>query len=345
MGVVSEALFSEPTCAGQFGGVLLHALLWWFFTNLEWGLMGMVERWVKAQPWYPVVQKNYKDSSEQEIYRYDDPGDNFIAFLKTGFHHLWGGSLMVAGMMTGQTWLWRHGMLTEVGGNDVLEFLLILYCKLLPPGTRPTSHNLKSDTYVGLTVFHHSVGICVGIPVNMYFAHVFEFQLFGLIILGGPAFCCLVSACLKLWDSEAHPMIDLFSQVQMLLVFCFAQRVLYFFPAACSCTLTVWRSPECTWSMFLPFVYALTAMSLFNIMVLAIFAKGVKQALLGKTAEDKSVGRKMIKKSAMMGLGARELNAGVGKSQQLTNIFVASRMVGLAKKAKTRASIKAIKTE
>lgn len=340
MGLVSEVLFSEPTFTGQLGGVILHILLWWFFTNMDWGLMGMVERWAKAQPWYPVVQKNYKDDPAQDIYKYDDPGDNWVAFLKTGFHHLWGGALMVVGMMTGQTWLWRHGMLTEVGGMDLLEFLLVLHCKLMPPGTRPTNHNLKSETYVGLIVFHHSVGICVGLPVNMYFSHIYEFQLLGLVILGGPSFCCLLSAFLKLWDSEAHPMIDLFNQVQMLLVFCLAQRVLYYFPAAWSCTVAVWRSPGCTWSMFLPFGYAMISMSLFNVIILAVMATGVKKALGGKTLEEKMVGRKLIKKSATMGLSARDFNGGIGHSQQLTNIFVASKMVGLAEKAKKRVSAK-----
>jgi len=313
---------------------------WWFFTNMDWGLMGMVERWVKTQPWYFVVRKNYKDDPAQEIYHYHDPGDNFIALLKTCFHHAWGGSLMVAGMMTGHTWLWRHGMLTEVGGMDLLEFLLVLHCKFLPPGTRPTNVNLKSETYGRLIFFHHSVGICVGVPVNMYFAHIPDFQLFGLVLLGGPSLCCLLSAFLKLWDSEAHPMIDLFNQVQMLLVFCFAQRVLYYFPAAWSCTLAVWRSPGCTWSMFLPFGYAVIAMSLFNIIVMAVMVAGVTQALFGKTLEEKMVGRKLIKKSATMGLSARDFNCGIGRSQQLTNIFVASKMVGLAEKAKKRVAAK-----
>ena len=31
-------------------------------------------------------------------------------------------------------WLWRHGMLTEVGGLDVLDLFLMVQAKAFPPG-------------------------------------------------------------------------------------------------------------------------------------------------------------------------------------------------------------------
>lgn len=339
MGLVADIAFSEPTFFGQCGAALFHMLLWIFLGDYDWGLMGIIERWFKSQPWWSTVQKNYKDDASQKVYNYDDPGDNLTSLVKTAFHHGWGGMLMLVGMVTGQPWLWRHGMLTEVGGLDVLEFVMILQCKLFPPGKRPFRDNLKSPTYMGLVIFHHSVGLCVGIPVNMYFADIFQFQLFGLVVLGGPSLCCLLSVFIRTFDLEKHPGLDLLNHLQMLIIFAIMQRTLYYFPAAWFCIQEVWRSPVCTWAIFLPFVYAVVAMSLFNLIVLAIMAGALKDTLFGKTPEAKAEGRRRLCRSASMGLSASDFNSGlVGTSERLTTFFVASKMVGLAETAKKRVS-------
>lgn len=340
MSIISEILFSDPTFVGQFGGALLHAVLWVVISDLDLGLMGIVERWVKSRHWYSSVQKNYKDDPAQEIYKYDDPGDNFISFLKTALHHGWGGTLMLLGMVTGQTWLWRHGMLTEVGGLDIMDFLMIFHCKLWPPGRRPYYENLKGDMYLRLAVFHHSVGLCVGIPVNMYFADIFQFQLFGLVILGGPALTCWVSVFLKTFDAEEHKSFDLFNQVQMAVIFCFLQRTVYYFPAAWSCVQEVWQNPACGWFMTVLFVYALVSMSLFNLIVLGIMSSSLYKAVLSKTPEDRAEGRRRFYRSTSMGLSASDFNIGLMHSKQFTHLFVASRMVALAGQAKKRVNKK-----
>ena len=35
---------------------------------------------------------------------------------------------MLAGMLTGQLWLWKRDMLTEAGGLDILDYVKWVYC-------------------------------------------------------------------------------------------------------------------------------------------------------------------------------------------------------------------------
>ena len=60
-------------------------------------------------------------------------------------HHAFGGGLMFAGWLLGNETLWKHGMLTEVGGMDAGDLLFRLpWCLIKPPGPYPMSNLVAS---------------------------------------------------------------------------------------------------------------------------------------------------------------------------------------------------------
>ncbi|CAE8652381.1 unnamed protein product [Polarella glacialis] len=283
MGLLSDIVFCEPTVGGQIGAAIVQLLLWSFLTNYDYGVMAHVQKYVKRQPWYPIVQENMKDDDAQLIWNFPDPGFSYVQFFHTIMHHGGGGVLMSLGMLLGKPWLWRHGMLVEVAGLDLLDAALMADVKLRPPGTFPTNHCLKSKMFGPLMVFHHSVGLCVGIPVNMYFSEVYEFQLFGLMTLGFPAICFLPGLIIKTLDKEKYARLWFAEQMWVFLTFSLGSRTIFYFPAAWSCFLHVWRSPVgSNWKVILPITWALLAMSVFNIMVLGIKLDGFYKMLYGK---------------------------------------------------------------
>ncbi|CAE8632860.1 unnamed protein product [Polarella glacialis] len=283
MGLLSDIIFCEPTVGGQIGAAIVQLLLWGFLTDYDYGVMAHVHKYVKRQPWYPTVQENMKDDEGQVIWNFPDPGFRYVIFFQTVMHHGGGGVLMSLGMLLGQPWLWRHGMLVEVGGLDLLDVLLFANVKLRPPGTFPTNFFLKSREYGALMAFHHSVGLCVGIPVNMYFSEIYEFQLFGLMILGFPAICFGPALITKTFDKAQYSRLWFAEHMWMLLTFFLGSRIIFYFPAAWSCFLHVWHSPHgSNWKVLLPFTWALLIMSAFNIMILGINLNGFYKMLYGK---------------------------------------------------------------
>lgn len=329
MDKLSEIVFCEPTAIGQIGASLLHLIVWAYITDYERGVMAYVHRWIKRQAWYPTVQENFKEDDAQQIYDFPDPGFNYATFFATCVHHGAGGLLMSLGMILGQPWLWRHGMLVEVGGMDLLDAVRIAHAKLCPPGTFPTRLFLKAKLFAPLMFFHHSVGLCVGIPVNMYFSDVHEFQMFGLMTLGFPAVCLTPSLFFKTLDGQQYPRLLFASKVYLLLTFGLGSRTLYHFPAAWHCFKEVLHSPVASWSVLVPFVWALLAMSLFNIMILSIQLQGAyhdaKMLLQGGISE-------LPKRSTSVSVS--DLVATISLDVGLTNLYVASRMVAWAGNAK-----------
>eukprot|EP00440_Ansanella_granifera_P034643 gb/GFBE01037583.1/.p1 GENE.gb/GFBE01037583.1/~~gb/GFBE01037583.1/.p1 ORF type:complete len:373 (+),score=66.51 gb/GFBE01037583.1/:1-1119(+) len=344
-----ESVLCAPTVRGQVGACLLHASLWAFITDYQRGIMAFVERCIKRQPWYPTVQENYKDDPAQVVYKFPDPGFNFISFSCTVLHHGIGGLLMLAGMVTGQAWLWRHGMLTEVGGMDVLEAVKISHCKWLPPGTHPTSLFMTSPIFVPLMAFHHSVGMCVGIPVNLFFSEIFEFQLFGLVILGLPALSLIPTLFVKPLDGEKWPKLNMANQWWILITFTFG-RIVYYFPAAWRCFRQVQLSPLSSWALVLPFAWALLALSVFNFMIVGLQANGMyammtaKPSPVNSESDQKPNGaqRKTRRHSAVCITPlALVADLHVRTQQNLTNIYVSARLLGKLGKARKNIKVKA----
>lgn len=333
MGVVSEILFCEPTAIGQTGAVLLQLLVWGFIFDYDRGVMAYVNSWVKRQSWYPAVQENYKDDDAQKIYGFPDPGFNQVTFTATVIHHGTGGLLMSLGMLLNQPWLWRHGMLVEVGGMDVLDAVKIAHVKLLPPGTFPTSLFMKAKLFVPMMFFHHSVGLCVGIPVNLYFSEVRAFQMFGLMTLGAPAICLAPSLIIKALDGKTYPRLIFTNKIYLFLTFGLGSRTIYHFPAAYHCFMHVVQSPVGSWKVLVPFTWALLAMSVFNLMILCIQLQGVYEDakhLLGKSDQPSKTSS-----SNLSGLVAH-----LSVESNLTQVFFASKAVGWAKHAKDNVKLK-----
>jgi hypothetical protein len=196
---------------------------------------------------------------------------------------------------------------------------------------------MKSDVYLPLIAFHHSVGLAVGIPVNMYFMQHSHFRLFGLVLLGAPSLCCATSVFCRTFDLEKHHYIEIFNSAQMTVGFCLGQRCLYFFPAAYLCVKTVFEQ-ESSWWIRAPFLYGVTAMSAFNLIVLAIMGAGLKKVLLADTPEKKQEGKRLVRRGSSMGLSVGEFAKVVPQRRGLTNVFVAAKMVGLAERAKRKVS-------
>lgn len=332
MDLVKEAVFAEPTVCGQIGAALLQFAIWAFITNYDYGIMAHVQKWIKSRSWYPNVQDNYKDDDAQEIYNFPDPGFNYVQFCQTVIHHGGGGILMGLGMLTGQSWLWRHGMLVEVGGMDLLDFQRIMWCKVFPPGSYPTSDMVKSDVFVPLMFFHHSVGLCVGIPVNLFFSEVFKFQLFGLIILGAPALSLIPSLYVKTLPAKENKGLLLANQVYILLSFCLAQRVLFYFPAAIQCFMYMWHSPVFSWSIAIPFAWALCALSIFNLMILGILGGGLYKVITAKTEED------VIRRLSSMNLGSVHTVVPFRSEKGIVALQIATKMI--AKSIQARKAVK-----
>jgi len=194
---------------------------------------------------------------------------------------------MLAGMMTGQAWIWRHGMLVQVGGMGLLDFYRMASCKLFPPGTFPTNHYMKSVMYPIFMLFHHSVGLCVGVPVNLFFSEVYMFQLFGLVALGAPALSLIPSIYVQTLDAKEHRMLVIGNQIYVYVTFSIIQRTLFYVPAAMTCLAFAYHSPMFSWAFVVPFLWALLAMSAFNLLCLVLGASGLHKKLTASPEEEK----------------------------------------------------------
>jgi hypothetical protein len=333
MEFLQEVAFCEPTLRGQVGAALLQCLFWGYITNYKVGVMGKVQAFVERQPWYRHVQANYKDDDGQKIYEFEDPGFNYVSFAQTVLHHGIGGLLMFIGMVTGQAWIWRHGMLVEVGGMDLLDFIRMTSCKLFPPGTWPTSHYMKSDMYPMLIAFHHSVGLCVGVPVNLFFSEVYIFQLFGLVVLGSPVLSLIPSLYVKTLDAHENKRLLLGNQIYILVTFGLLQRTLFHFPASIKCLAFAYYSPMFSWAFAIPFLWALLAMSAFNLMVLQIMVKGAYDMLNAKTEEEEKEALVLLRRASSTATRHGSMGVFV-TSRNLKQVMVAAKMVARAKRAK-----------
>ena len=185
-----EALFAEPTVYGLCGAVALHMSTWVVLHSWEWGLMKYVRQAVQKLLPYKTIQSNFEGDATVELFGMEkDPGLVYVWNIGTCLHHFVGGVLSFAGWYYGIPWLWRHGMCVEVGGLDLLDLGLRLPWVLFkPPGPFPTASLVKEDgsvaPYFYLQVFHHTVGMYVGIVTMIYFSHLPDFQWLAVILLG-----------------------------------------------------------------------------------------------------------------------------------------------------------------
>jgi hypothetical protein len=309
---------------------MLHMSLWACISDWKWGLIGRVFRAVKHTVpdfYYGTITQNYQGDSLVEMYRVqEEPGMMFFWLGQTVLHHAWGGLLMCVGYWTGRPWLWRHGMLTEVGGLDMLDFAKLAYSKLRPPGPFPMCNAMGNPIYVPFTCFHHIVGCIVGLPVCVYFADRPEFQWFGVMVLGAPFFVAapdLMSRCVPLEWTRVHLSMELW----MLVSFTY-QRIIFYFPATLALLRIVFSS-QLPWYTPICFAAGALFLTLFNVLAIGIMGSGwVKKWIL---QEDGLASTKIPS-------GIDGFIASASISPMLTKFFVASKMIGIARRLKSKKS-------
>merc|ERR1711879_558399 len=95
-------------------------------------------------------------------------------------------------------------------------------------------------------------------------------------------------------NAVEHPKIMILNQLWLFVTFVFAQRIVFYFPAAWSCFMYVYRSPFGHWYVMVPFTWAVFALAMFNIMVFGIMAgttvKGTYLLVFGETEKEKDEG-------------------------------------------------------
>lgn len=189
--IAAQVIFAEPTLIGFSGAALLHMLLWYYLHSWEFGFISILRnRIMKWKAYKREIYRNFVNDPAVEILGFNtDPSGIYVWNLSTAFHHGWGGALMFAGWYLELPWLWRHGMLTEVAGYDILDYMRMIWTVAMPPGPLPMSTIISSGSpYAILQIFHHSVGICAGSATILYFSEDPSFQWFGTVMLGGPFF-------------------------------------------------------------------------------------------------------------------------------------------------------------
>jgi hypothetical protein len=263
-----------------------------FISSWEWGVMKHL--WDFVQTRYPQLYRetlalNFKDDPGIEILGLSDPAVLWIANWHTALHHGTAGALMLAGMYMESPALWRHGLLTQLSGMDVADFLRMLWAKLFPPGPFPIGEAIKQKGYVAFMLFHHSVSLLAGLPVCFYFAHDARFQWMGALMAGGP----LLSV---VWDLPARCMphsyrsFHILSQLYCTGVF-LHQRVVLYFPLAYSLLSIAYEAADVpTWAK-LSLLLGGVNMSMFNLICcgLMVYDWGKKMGnMKTKPSEDQT---------------------------------------------------------
>eukprot|EP00931_Biecheleriopsis_adriatica_P060041 TRINITY_DN3602_c2_g1_i1.p1 TRINITY_DN3602_c2_g1~~TRINITY_DN3602_c2_g1_i1.p1 ORF type:complete len:357 (-),score=35.86 TRINITY_DN3602_c2_g1_i1:66-1091(-) len=270
---------AEPSFLGQVGAGVVHMMIWTWISSWEFGLMKIVHRSMERleRVWNEVFPKNYAgDPGLETLQCEDSPGIIWVCNCLTMVHHGFAGGLMLAGYMTGWSSLWRHGMLTQLAGMDVLDITKMIYCVVLPPGPYPISHAIQSKPYIAMILFHHTVSILVGLPVNLYFSHLPQFQWFGVVITGGPLLFLVpdLLSRLVLASFPAQAAVDIFTFL------CWTyQRLVFYFPHTYVLLKIVGQSPVLPWAMKAGFLVGAFNLSVFNLLIFACLVASLLKKL------------------------------------------------------------------
>jgi len=101
------------------------------------------------------------------------------------FHHGAGSILMGLGLVTEWTSLWRHGVMVEVGGMDLLDLAQVVYSVCFPPGMEPWATQY-SGVATSLLLLHHGCGLLGAFPTCMYFSDEPCFRWAAFLLMAGP---------------------------------------------------------------------------------------------------------------------------------------------------------------
>lgn len=281
MGLLQEAINVDGTPGGLAGAFMIHFGIWLVLHSYENGFMSFVANGLRKTKVYKnEIFANFKDDPVIDLLGMkDEPALCYVWNVGCCMHHGFGGLLMLIGWYTAQPWIWRHGMLTEVAGMDALDiFVRLPWCFFFPPGPLPLSNCVKGMTpWLYLSVFHHTVGISVGMIVILYFSHLPEFQWFGAVLLGGPFFVLGPGLYLNLFgpDVYAAHVVDKFIQWAMFV----SQRALWYFPATYE-LVKFGIAQDIPFLAKAGFIYAACAMSIFNIAICATCSESLYKQIM-----------------------------------------------------------------
>ena len=189
-------VYADADLPSLFGVAILHYVIWYFLSPF---VVNTAKAWVEPKKQY-VEQINKNFVEESKAYGITPPEYWAIA-VRAFCHHGTGGVLMLLGMYLDQPFLWRHGLMTEVGGMDMLDISQMIVTKLGFP-IEPWATKYGTPAWI-LLGCHHTCGLLTGFPVCLYFSDISNYQWIGLILLGGPAPFMLIQAYDGLLDHEA----------------------------------------------------------------------------------------------------------------------------------------------
>jgi len=334
--ILLDILHVKTSVIGIGGAFLLHLIVWfvfWDYDNL-FGVAGLIRDFLRTTKRYKTtITRNMLVSKKDELKAMDleeEPGLYYIGWLMTFIHHSIGGLFILAGILTKQTTLVRHGMLVEAAGLDALDLAKMLYCVIHPPGPYPQKNYVKSKVaIIGITL-HHTVALTATIPVMLYFSENSTIQVLMLVLLGGPSlflFPYMFSlAFVEPEQTRVHSLVDSFAGAMI-----FYQRNFYFFPTAYSVVQYV-ISTDVPLPAKVAFCYSAFAMSMLNIMIPLSMLNGLYKWLVGKSDSEKAYQslRQSVAASISPAEGAQLLMA----DKNVNRFFIASKLVTKAKRAK-----------
>jgi len=270
-----EIAYAEATILGTIGAGLCHLAFWLCLTSWEFGLPKHVDAFLSrhfSSMYCDVIRKNYEAREDaREVYGDGGkPERAWLVFMCTLFHHGTAGLLMYIGMITQTPWIWRHGLLTQLFGSDLLDFARMAWNILLPPGSWPTSSIMKKPEFVGVIVMHHLTSLLAGLPGSIYFADQPEFQFMGILLAG-------YAGCLTLVDVLAkavHPDWWVVHAVEAVITSggFFYQRIILYFPLAAGLLQVVYQS-EIPFLAKISLAFGGLMMSLFNLALMVLHFK------------------------------------------------------------------------
>eukprot|EP00929_Paragymnodinium_shiwhaense_P022835 TRINITY_DN14469_c0_g1_i2.p1 TRINITY_DN14469_c0_g1~~TRINITY_DN14469_c0_g1_i2.p1 ORF type:complete len:346 (+),score=46.33 TRINITY_DN14469_c0_g1_i2:92-1129(+) len=273
-----EVIYAEPTLIGILGATSLHILFWLFMTSWEFGLTKYIDQWLRRR--YPrlyvdVIGANYGKKDDVAMWGAQAcPEIMFVMFSVTFVHHSLAAVLMYIGMVTQSPWIWRHGLFVQLGGSDLLDFLKLAWCLLLPPGPFPTNLAVKSKQFCVFLPLHHSVSLLAGVPTAVYFADRAEFQFMGILLAGYPMFIIFLDLAAKCAPPDWN-ILSSCSELFLSLGFGY-QRVYIYSPLA-------YELGRITWGSDIPTLAKITLtlggsfMALCNLMVVVMLCQALKR--------------------------------------------------------------------
>lgn len=251
MDFFSRAFYVEPSLVGYIGAGLMHSALWMAIGSHEWGAIKHFKNWMLSRYAYVykgAITENLQDDEKfVEMYGMkEDPGALWLGNVFTLLHHGVGGLFMLVGVVMGKPWIWRHGLLTEIFGMDILDFVRVIWCKLFPPGPFPMCNSHSNPQLLGFLFFHHSVSLMAGLPGSIYLADNSQFQWLGVLLAGGPVAFLPVDIFVKC-APKTYRKLHMASGLLLSCMFAF-QRIVLFLPMAWNVTQAVHAATMPFWA-------------------------------------------------------------------------------------------------